>query len=164
MTFPRRFLRLPVRRAGEWQVMVARTRRARLRGLAGLGALPARVALLLPACRSVHTFGMRFALDLVWLDAAGDVVRVDRDVGRFAVRSCRAARSVLEAPASEGEDLARAWAAARRRDDRDQDAGHDGERGQRPRRDGHRGDDDERDRGRRGERRRREAGVVVGQR
>ena len=90
MTFPRRFLRLPVRRAGEWQVMVARTWRARLCGLAGLGALPARVALLLPACRSVHTFGMRFALDLVWLDAAGDVVRVDRDVGRFAVRSCRA--------------------------------------------------------------------------
>jgi len=164
MTFPRRFSRLPVRRADSWRVVVARSWRARLCGLAGLGALPARVALLLPACRSVHTFGMRFALDLVWLDAAGDVVRVDRGVGRFAVRSCRAARSVLEAPAGEGEALARAWTAARRHDDRDQDAGRDGERSQRPRRDGHRGDDDDRNPGRRGERRRREPGVVVGQR
>src|SRR3954468_22065030 len=51
------------------------------------------VALLLPRCRSVHTFGMRFALDLVWLDGAGEVVRVDRGVPPYRVRSCRGARS-----------------------------------------------------------------------
>jgi uncharacterized membrane protein (UPF0127 family) len=69
---------------------------ARLVGLMGRADLPAGVALRLRGCRSVHTFGMRFALDLVWLDAAGAVVRVDRAVPPCRVRTCRAARSVLE--------------------------------------------------------------------
>jgi uncharacterized membrane protein (UPF0127 family) len=60
-------------------------------------------ALEIPRCRSVHTFGMRFALDLVWLDAGGDVVRIDLGVRPCRVRSCRAARSVVEVPA--GSDL-----------------------------------------------------------
>ena len=68
----------------------------RLVGLAGRRDLPAGVALHLRRCRSVHTFGMRFALDLVWLDRAGAVVRVDRAVPPYRVRTCRAARSVLE--------------------------------------------------------------------
>ena len=57
-------------------------------------------ALHIPRCRSVHTFGMRFALDLVWLDAGGEVVRIDLAVRPWRVRSCRAARSVVEVPAS----------------------------------------------------------------
>lgn len=72
---------------------------ARLLGLAGLRALPPETGLLLPRTRSVHTFGMRFALDLVWLDAAGRVVRVDRTIGPGRVRGCRTARAVLELPA-----------------------------------------------------------------
>jgi hypothetical protein len=76
------------------EIVVARGLRARLIGLAFRADAPA--ALHLPRCRSVHTFGMRFALDLVWLDAAGDVVRIDRAVPPCRVRSCRAARSVLE--------------------------------------------------------------------
>jgi uncharacterized membrane protein (UPF0127 family) len=69
---------------------------ARLLGLAGLHALPQGCGLLLPRTRSVHTFGMRFALDLVWVDAAGRVARIDRDVGPGRVRNCRAARAVVE--------------------------------------------------------------------
>jgi hypothetical protein len=76
------------------------------RGLGRLVGLALRrdrgVALLLPRCRSVHTFGMRFPLDLVWLDSAGRVVRVDRSVPPCRVRSCRAARSVLELRAGRG--------------------------------------------------------------
>lgn len=74
---------------------VAATALARLRGLAGLPA-PHGVALLLPRTRSVHTFGMRFALDLVWLDDDGRVVRVDRAVPPRRLRGCRRARAVLE--------------------------------------------------------------------
>ena len=70
---------------------------ARLRGLAGLDDLPAGLALHLTATRSVHTFGMRFALDLTWLDAEGRVVRVDHGVPRRRLRTCRAAKSVIEA-------------------------------------------------------------------
>jgi uncharacterized protein len=77
---------------------VARTFRDRLVGLAWRREPPAE-GLLLPRTRSVHTFGMRFALDLHWLDAAGGVVRVDRAVPPRRLRTCLRARAVLELPA-----------------------------------------------------------------
>jgi uncharacterized membrane protein (UPF0127 family) len=77
---------------------VARTFRDRLVGLAWRREPPAE-GLLLPRTRSVHTFGMRFALDLHWLDAAGGVVRVDRAVPPRRLRTCLRARGVLELPA-----------------------------------------------------------------
>src|SRR3954466_5544829 len=113
-----RFASLPCRTLADGRrVFVARSWRARALGLAGRAAIEPHVALLLPACRSVHTFGMRFALDLVWVNGAGAVVRVDRDVGRWRLRSCRAARAVVETAAGEGDALARAWAAAHGGDD-----------------------------------------------
>lgn len=69
---------------------------ARLLGLAGLRGLPPATALLLPRTRSVHTCGMRFVLDLVWLDGEGRVVRTDRGVRPWRLRSCRAAAQVVE--------------------------------------------------------------------
>jgi uncharacterized protein len=72
------------------------------RRLTGLIGRPPDAALLIPRCRSVHTFGMRFALDLVWLDGHGSVVRVDRRVPPWRVRSCRRASAVLEIPANPG--------------------------------------------------------------
>jgi uncharacterized membrane protein (UPF0127 family) len=100
MPLPRRLRRLPVvvlapPLAG-LDVRLAATPRARLLGLAGLRTLPARAGLLLPRTRSVHTFGMRFALDLVWLDGDGAVVRVDRAVPARRLRACRGARAVVE--------------------------------------------------------------------
>jgi uncharacterized protein len=80
---------------------VARTRRQRLMGLAFRRA-PPEGGLLIPRCRSVHTFGMRFAVDLVWLGAGGRVVRVDRAVPPGRVRSCRHAIEVLELGAGFG--------------------------------------------------------------
>ena len=73
----------------------------RARGLGGRRHLPPGEALLIPRCRSVHTVTMRFALDLIWLDSAGRVVRVDRAVGRLRFRCCLRARSVLECHAGE---------------------------------------------------------------
>jgi hypothetical protein len=73
----------------------AATRRARLRGLLGHRD-PPPFALRLTPCRSVHTFGMRFALDLHWLDAGGRPLRVDRGVRPGRVRVCRRARAVVE--------------------------------------------------------------------
>jgi uncharacterized membrane protein (UPF0127 family) len=88
---------LPAKRlAGGLVVHVASSRAARRRGLAGLRSLPGDRALHLRRCRAVHTLGMRFALDLVWLDARGRVVRVDRDVAPRRHRLCIAARSVVE--------------------------------------------------------------------
>lgn len=78
----------------------AATPLARLRGLAGIApdAVDAATALLLPRTRSVHTAGMRFPLDLVWI-ADGRVVRVDHGVTPGRLRWCLAAREVLELPA-----------------------------------------------------------------
>jgi uncharacterized membrane protein (UPF0127 family) len=69
-----------------------------MKGLAKLDAMPATTALHIPRCRSVHTFTMRFPLDLIWLDKAGRVVRVDADVPPRRLKNCLKARSVVEAP------------------------------------------------------------------
>jgi uncharacterized protein len=44
----------------------------------------------------VHTFTMRFALDLIWLDGDGGVVRIDRAVPPRRHRGCARARAVIE--------------------------------------------------------------------
>ena len=54
--------------------MVAESLAARLAGLAGLRHWPDKQALLLPCCRSVHTVGMGFPIDVAfvtWPPAAG---------------------------------------------------------------------------------------------
>lgn len=86
----------------------ASTRRSRLIGLTGMSALAEDRALLLTRCRSIHTVGMAFALDLVWLDASGRPIRVDSGVPPWRMRTCRRARSVVEAAAGSGER----WSAA----------------------------------------------------
>lgn len=88
--------------------------RARLLGLAFLGSIPAGAALHVDPCRSVHTFGMRFALDLIWLGPDGEVVDTDRDVQPRRMRSCRAARSVLEMRAGEADRFLAALGAERK--------------------------------------------------
>ena len=83
------------------RVREARTPLQRLRGLAGLSSIEPGEALLLRRCRSIHTLGMRFALDLIWLDADDRVIRIDRDVPPNRLRSCRRARSVVELTAGQ---------------------------------------------------------------
>jgi uncharacterized protein len=92
----RRLGRLPAKELGAGlRVHDARGYTARRRGLGGLDALPADRALRLRA-RAVHTFTMRFPLDLIWLDRAGGVLRVDRDVPPRRHRACRRAHAVIE--------------------------------------------------------------------
>jgi uncharacterized membrane protein (UPF0127 family) len=79
----------------ELPILVADTPIARLRGLLG-HRTPPPFALRLERCRCVHTFGMRFALDLHWLGADGATLRIDRAVGPGRVRVCRRARAVVE--------------------------------------------------------------------
>lgn len=81
---------------------VARSFSERLLGLSW-SRLPRAPALLIPRCRSVHTFGMRFALDLYWLDAGGEVVRVDRGVPPWRIVRCGRARSVIELPSGSSQ-------------------------------------------------------------
>ncbi len=95
---PRRFRDQP--RAEVWgrRVPVALSRRARLLGLALLDRRGAGAGLLLPGCRSVHTFGMRFPLDLVFLDRNLRAVSWRRAVPPGRVAFERGAQAVLELP------------------------------------------------------------------
>jgi uncharacterized membrane protein (UPF0127 family) len=50
-------------------------------------------------CESVHTFFMRFPIDLVYLDRKLKVKKVRHSVGAWRMSACFAAQSVLELPA-----------------------------------------------------------------
>lgn len=79
-TIARRLERLPVRTVLGCEVPVARTAISRLLGLAWLKRDRAGTGLLIPGCRSVHTFGMRFEIEVVFLDRSGRIVRWERRV------------------------------------------------------------------------------------
>ena len=73
---------------------------ARLVGLMGRRALAEGSALLITPCSSVQTSFMRFAIDVVFLDRDGQVVKVASELKPFrAVLGGRGARSALELPA-----------------------------------------------------------------
>ncbi len=75
---------------------VAASASARLLGLSHLDREPAGPGLLIPRCRSVHTFGMRFALDIFFLDESGGVVRRCLGVPPRRCLFTKRAHSVLE--------------------------------------------------------------------
>lgn len=80
------------------EVPVATGPRARLLGLSHLDLDDAGPGLWIPRCASVHTFGMRFALDLVFLNPEGEPIAVRRAVPPRRFVSCRSSFAVLELP------------------------------------------------------------------
>jgi len=82
------------------RLRVARTPWARMKGLLGTRALGVDEGLWITPSNQVHTIGMRYALDLVFVDAENRVVAVEENVapGRI-VRKVRRVSSVLELPA-----------------------------------------------------------------
>jgi trehalose synthase len=103
---PRRLRDLPSTTALGHEVRVATGLRARLLGLSHLDREQAGPGLLIPRCSSVHTFGMRFALDLVFLDRDGRPCSVRRQVPPRRLASDRRASSVLELPCPQGKRVA----------------------------------------------------------
>jgi uncharacterized membrane protein (UPF0127 family) len=79
------------------EVEAARTPWRRARGLLGRGGLERGRALYLAPCGAIHTFFMRFALDLVFVDSSMRVVRTAWNVPpwRMAFGGSRA-RGVFE--------------------------------------------------------------------
>jgi uncharacterized protein len=83
------------------ELAVAQTHWSRLRGLLGESENDFRNGrgLWIRPCRGVHTLAMRFSIDVVYLDRAGTVVHIERELQpwRFAPVRLQAA-SVLELP------------------------------------------------------------------
>lgn len=90
---------------GRGTVVARRVERAdsfwrRLRGLMFRTALPLGTGLLIRPCNQVHTYWMRFPIDVVFLDRAGRVVGVQSELhpGRMWPR-VKGAHAALELPA-----------------------------------------------------------------
>jgi uncharacterized membrane protein (UPF0127 family) len=100
-----RFKALSRREVDGHLVPVATTFHSRLLGLAGLTRVQAGAGLLIPRCASVHTFAMRFALDLVFLDGDERELAVHLGVPSRRLVWHRGAAAVLEIPSSEGGEF-----------------------------------------------------------
>lgn len=94
----RGFDSVPRRAVVGHEVPVAVGFRARLLGLAWVDRAGAGPGLLIPRCAAVHTFGMRFALDVYFLGSDDRVLAVRRAVPPRRFVSHRGAVAVLEVP------------------------------------------------------------------
>jgi uncharacterized membrane protein (UPF0127 family) len=81
-------------------VAVADTIWSRFVGLMFRRELPAGHGLLIRPCNSIHMFFMRFALDVVFIDGDGRVVRVLDSIQPWRASSLvRGAKAAIELPA-----------------------------------------------------------------
>ncbi|ANA34926.1 hypothetical protein VZ52_09430 [Ralstonia mannitolilytica] len=91
--------------ATDCRVALAQTFMQRLRGLLGHRSLEPGQALWLARCGSIHTVGMRYPIDVVFLDRAGRVTKVCEAVPPGAARGSLRAVSALEFRAREAMRL-----------------------------------------------------------
>ncbi|MEQ8289433.1 MAG: DUF192 domain-containing protein [Gammaproteobacteria bacterium] len=77
----------------------------RMCGLLFRPQLKAGEALLISPCSSVHTFGMRYSIDLVYLDATMTVLKTVSAIRPWRMSACKGAKSVLELAANRAEEL-----------------------------------------------------------
>ena len=82
--------------AAGWEIQVADGFWTRLRGLLGTKELPEKRGLLLRGCNSVHMIGMLYALDIVYLDRAGVIVKIVEDLKPLQLSCCWRASDTLE--------------------------------------------------------------------
>jgi hypothetical protein len=68
----------------------------RMRGLLGRPPLVAGQALVIDPCSSVHTIGMGYALDVVFVDAGEKILKLCRRVVPLRMAFCWGARATLE--------------------------------------------------------------------
>jgi uncharacterized membrane protein (UPF0127 family) len=68
----------------------------RRKGLLGRDGLPAGEGLWIVPCESIHTFWMKFPIDLVYLDRDKKVRKVRSGVLPWRLSACLSAHSVLE--------------------------------------------------------------------
>ena len=80
-------------------VELADSHGTRRRGLLGRDHLDPSTALVLSPCWAIHTWFMRFPLDVIFLDAHDAVVRIVTDLPPWRIAVCRSARTTVELPA-----------------------------------------------------------------
>jgi uncharacterized membrane protein (UPF0127 family) len=88
-------------------IEVALTRAARNQGLLERSELDPASALVLAPCFMIHTASMRFAIDVIFVDRSGRVVRIVRDLRPWRVAGSFAGYATIElaAGALESRDV-----------------------------------------------------------
>jgi len=79
-----------------FEVDVAATRASRRRGLLGRDSLGATEGLLLTPCKAVHTVGMRFPIDVIFIDRDGRAVRIVPALAPWRIAMSARAKAVIE--------------------------------------------------------------------
>jgi uncharacterized membrane protein (UPF0127 family) len=69
---------------------------SRRRGLLGRDQLAAGHALIIAPCSAIHTFFMRFAIDVAFIDREGVVVRASHKVSPWRMAAARSAWAAVE--------------------------------------------------------------------
>lgn len=103
MTFPDPFVSI-------WQEGLCRIERLKVAtgvfergiGLMFRTAIPASLGegFLFPRCRDLHSFGMRFPLDIVWINDRGTIQDIRRNIHpQHIIRGPKSARHVFEVKA-----------------------------------------------------------------
>lgn len=70
---------------------------ARRAGLLGTAAWPEGAALVIAPTQAIHMFGMRYAIDVAWVDRTGRVLRV-ATVRPWRISVCMRAFAAIEMP------------------------------------------------------------------
>jgi uncharacterized protein len=83
------------------EVEVAATRATRRRGLLGRERLGATEGLLLSPCKAVHTVGMRFPIDVIFIDRDGRAVRIVPALAPWRIAMSARAKAVIELAAGQ---------------------------------------------------------------
>jgi uncharacterized membrane protein (UPF0127 family) len=78
--------------------VVAGSGAKRTKGLLGRKSLEPGEGMWIVPCEAVHTFGMRFPIDLVYLDRKQRVKKVRSNVVPWRLSACLSAHSILELP------------------------------------------------------------------
>ena len=80
-------------------VIVADDSGTRRTGLLKHDSLKFGEGLWIVPCEAVHTFGMKFSIDVVFLNRKKQILKVRKDMARRRIAMCLRAHSVLELPA-----------------------------------------------------------------
>jgi len=81
------------------EIELADTSAKRRTGLLKHTSLPPGQGLWIVPCESVHTFFMKFAIDLVYVDRKNRVRKVRHAVPAWRMSACLTAHSIIELPA-----------------------------------------------------------------
>ena len=80
------------------EIRVADSFFSRLKGLLGTSGLAAGRGLVITPCNSVHTFGMRYSIDVLFVNKEHTILKIVPDMLPGKIALCRGSRYVVELP------------------------------------------------------------------